>query len=153
MSTATRPLRNPGPLIIGSIFVAAGLAFIMAARGYASGSALRMGPGYFPTLVASLLVIVGLLNIASSFREAAGEGVLRIDWRPLLVVSASVAAFSVLIVTTGMVPAIAGLILISLFATRRPSWRETLALIAVVEVICITIFHLLLGLQVELVRL
>jgi len=153
MSTALRPLSNPGPLIVGAIFVASGLAFIIAARDYASGSALRMGPGYFPTLIASLLVFVGLMNIASSFRESVGAGVLHIAWRPLLVVSASVVVFSVLIVTTGLVPAIAGLILVSLFASRRPSWREALALIAVVEVICITIFHFLLGLQVELVRL
>ena len=93
------------------------------------------------------------MNIASAFRDASGGGILQFAWRPLLVVSASVTAFSVLIVTIGMIPAIAGLIMISLFATRRPSWRETLALIAVVEVICITIFHFLLGLQVELVRL
>lgn len=153
MSSRTDPLRNPRPLIVGALYVAAGAAFLIAAQGYSKGSALQMGPGYFPSLVAALLIIVGILNIGTSFRESGPEGLPRVAWRPLLVVAASVIVFSVLIATAGLVPAIAGLIAVSLFATGIPTLRETIALIVTVEVICLSIFHLLLGLQVPLVRL
>ena len=153
MSLSAPPFRNVRPLIVGGLFAGSGLAFLVAARQYDSGSALHMGPGYFPTLVAGLLVIVGLLNIAAGFRGEEREGLPRLAWRPLLVVSASVVAFSLLIATAGLVPAIAGLILVSLFAAGRPTWREAVGVVVVVEVICVVIFHLILGLQVELVRL
>ncbi|GAB4070954.1 tripartite tricarboxylate transporter TctB family protein [Ancylobacter sonchi] len=153
MSLVDGPLRNPRPVIVGAIFAASGTAFLVTAQGYEGGSALHMGPGYFPTLVAVLLVLIGLVNIGSAFRASEREGLRHIAWRPLLVIAAAVLVFSVLIAATGLIPAIAGLVVVSLFATGVPSLRETLLLIVVVEIICLSIFHFLLGLQVPLVVL
>ena len=38
----------------GLMFVAFGLAFMFVARNYAMGNAVRMGPAYFPTVLAVL---------------------------------------------------------------------------------------------------
>ena len=45
-----------------------GLALFMA-RDYAMGTALRMGPGYFPVVLGALLILFGLYCIASGLRS------------------------------------------------------------------------------------
>ncbi len=42
------------------IFVAIGIAFMVLAQEYRMGTAARMGPGYFPTLLGGLLAVLGL---------------------------------------------------------------------------------------------
>jgi hypothetical protein len=53
--------RDPRPdLLAGSTFVAVGLAFAVASSRYELGSALQMGPGYYPLVLGGLLVALGV---------------------------------------------------------------------------------------------
>jgi hypothetical protein len=47
-------------LVAGGVFVVFGLAFAIGARGYELGTALDMGPGYYPLVLGGLLVILGV---------------------------------------------------------------------------------------------
>jgi hypothetical protein len=53
--------RGPRPdLLAGGTFVAVGLAFAVASSRYELGSALQMGPGYYPLVLGGLLVVLGV---------------------------------------------------------------------------------------------
>jgi hypothetical protein len=53
-------------LLAGAVFVALGLAFLVGALGLERGTAFRMGPGYFPLVLAGLLVLIGVTMSAGS---------------------------------------------------------------------------------------
>jgi uncharacterized membrane protein YhaH (DUF805 family) len=102
----------------GVIYIAVGLCAFVMARNYALGSAARMGPGYFPTVVALLLVLVGAAIVARSFlRDGAVIG--RIAWKPMLLVLGSITAFAFFINRTGLIAAAAILVLGCAAASER----------------------------------
>lgn len=52
----------------GVIFVLAGGCFLLASMSLTQGSIINMGPGFYPTAVASLLIIIGsILTLRSIF--------------------------------------------------------------------------------------
>ncbi|MBI4293857.1 MAG: hypothetical protein HY661_20470 [Betaproteobacteria bacterium] len=51
----------------GAMFIAIGLGFMIASREYQMGSAVRMGPAYFPTVLGGLLAVLGLAVFARGF--------------------------------------------------------------------------------------
>lgn len=62
-------IKNGKDFWAGLMYVFFGLAFVIVARNYAMGSALRMGPSYFPTWLGSLLTLLGVIVIARSFKS------------------------------------------------------------------------------------
>ena len=48
-------IRNGKDFWAGLMFVGAGLSFMLVAQNYPMGSAVRMGPAYFPTMLGGLL--------------------------------------------------------------------------------------------------
>jgi hypothetical protein len=59
--------RSDADLVAGVIFIGFGLAFGIAASRYDVGSLLRMGPGYFPLVVAVLLVVLGVVIAVKAY--------------------------------------------------------------------------------------
>ena len=55
-------IRSFKDFFAGLMFVAFGGAAVWMAQAYPFGNAGRMGPAYFPTLVGSLLIILGALS-------------------------------------------------------------------------------------------
>jgi hypothetical protein len=51
----------------GLMFVGFGLAFVFISRSYPMGSALRMGPAYFPTVLGGLMAVLGAIVLIRSF--------------------------------------------------------------------------------------
>lgn len=49
--------------VLGIFFLMCGVMFGIASLGYPLGVAADMGPGYFPFLVSSLLIVAGLTLI------------------------------------------------------------------------------------------
>ena len=49
----------------GVMLIATGAATMFIARGYAFGTTLRMGPGYFPTVLGGILILFGLYLLFS----------------------------------------------------------------------------------------
>ena len=54
-------IRNAKDFWSGVMFIAFGLFFAGFARQYDLGTAARMGPAYFPTMLGLLLVLVGAM--------------------------------------------------------------------------------------------
>jgi hypothetical protein len=51
----------------GLMFIAFGLGFMLVARNYAMGNAVRMGPAYFPTVLGGILAVLGAVIFFRSF--------------------------------------------------------------------------------------
>jgi hypothetical protein len=101
----------------GLMFVAFGLLAIIVSRNYSMGSALRMGPGYFPTYLGAIMIVIGAIMTGRAYRIDA-EGVGRWGWRPVLWLSAAFAGFGLLIESAGFVLALLALIIASSLAGR-----------------------------------
>jgi hypothetical protein len=107
----------------GVLFVSFGVLAVIVSRDYPMGAAIRMGPGYFPTYVGVCLIVLGVVISALSFRSV-GEGIGRVPWRAVIMLSASFVAFAIGMETVGFIPSLAGLIVLSALAGRESRWLE-----------------------------
>jgi hypothetical protein len=82
-----------------------GVFFLANALRYGLGTAQRPGPGFFPTLVATLAVLMGVIMIVQSFKGSRVEWP-RADWRAFAAVLAAVAAFAVSLSYLGLLAAV-----------------------------------------------
>lgn len=138
-------IRNPQDFWCGILFIALGALAIYLSRDYEMGSALQMGPGYFPTWLGGIMIAFGVVIGGLAFRiEGEGnEGLSLGDWafRPWLVLTAALALFAVLMEAEfGFVPSLIVLIVGCALAHRDVHWRETMLLSVFVTAGAVAIF-------------
>lgn len=133
----------------GVMFLALGLAFVGFAQSYALGTAQRMGPGYFPTVLGGLLAILGLIvAIKGLARAEPGGDVERFHFGPLAVVLGAVALFALLLRPAGLVAALLVLIGVSAYASHEFRVREVIPLAAFLVLLVLAVFIWGLGMVV-----
>ena len=133
----------------GLIFIAIGLLFGLGSIRLEIGTALRMGPGYFPLVLAGLLVALGLVIVAHGLRHPT-TGRLAIPWRGLVLILAAPVVFGLTVRGLGLVPTLMLVVLISAFASQRMSVPLALVLSAALTLFCVLVFSLGLGLPLRL---
>lgn len=131
----------------GLMFIAFGAGFAIVAKNYPMGTAVRMGPAYFPTILGWLLVILGIIVFAQSF-FVSDEKPKATDSRALLWILGSVLAFALLVgpLNAGLVPASLVIVLMSAYGSEEFSWRDAIISAVVLTVACTGIFYYGLGL-------
>jgi hypothetical protein len=142
-------VKSPNDFWCGLIFLAIGVAFMWFAREYRMGSAARIGPGYFPTLLGAVLAVLGLLLVLPSL-FVAGEKFPRVSWRPLLMILAGILVFGLVLEPAGLAVAVAALVIVGGFADPELRFREALGIALFLIVFSIGIFVSLLGLPLNL---
>ena len=143
-------IKNPTDFWTGLLFGGFGLfVSLYAATHYQLGSAIRMGPGYFPTVIGALVALLGLALTLSALRIP-GPRIPRLHWRPLLLILAAGVAFGYLLKPLGLVLATAVLVVVSALGGHEFRWREALALAAVLVLFSIGVFVYGLGLPFPL---
>jgi hypothetical protein len=123
-------IRSKEDFYAGLMFIGFGILAVVVARDYPMGSAVRMGPGYFPTYLGAIMVVVGVVLAGRAFRVE-GEGIGPWGWRPLLWLSAAFAGFGLLVEEAGFVLALLALIVSSSLAGRDTRPLELVLLIVV----------------------
>jgi len=134
----------------GALFIVLGLGFGLHV--YLSldlGTAVRMGPGYFPLLLSGLLVILGVAILLRAF-GAANEVWGAFAWRGLIFISLGPILFGALIQGLGLVPALAIIAFITSFASQRMSLWLAIVLSAGLLVFCVAVFSWGLGSPIRL---
>ena len=133
----------------GAMLIAIGAAAMVIARDYPFGTALRMGPGYFPTVLGAVLALFGLYLV--------GKGVLTSDpiegnWslRALVIVPLSLVLFGLLMDRAGFIPALVVLIFGSAAAGTEFKLVEVALLTAVLTAFAVVVFIWGLGLPYPL---
>jgi hypothetical protein len=120
----------------GVMLIAVGAAAMLIARNYAFGTALRMGPGYFPTVLGGILVLFGLCLLAAGLRSSERiEGAWSL--RAMVVLPLAFVLFGVLMTHAGFVPALA--VLIFGAALASPQFRLTEIVLLTVALIAASI--------------
>jgi putative tricarboxylic transport membrane protein len=133
----------------GVIFLVAGLASVGFARSYTMGTTMRMGPGYFPSVLGGLLALIGLALMVRAWFQA-GAPVGRLAFSKLALVMVSNVLFALLLRRLGLAGALILLVVVSAYASKRFRWPVALALAVGLAVGSSFIFMKLLGLPIPI---
>jgi len=131
-------LRSNKDFLAGLLFIAIGVMAVVVARGYPMGSAMRMGPAYFPTVLGGILVLLGAWVTARGIRSGEklkGEW----GWKPLLMIALAVLLFGFLMSRLGLVPALVAVFLVSATGGREFRLKEVLVLTALMSAFAVVV--------------
>jgi len=147
----------PKDYLGGALMVLIGVGAIVEGTRYSFGSLHRMGPGFFPVALGTLLALVGVvIGVIGWLEHAPGAAserkTLPPEWRGWACIVGSLIAFVVLGHYGGLVPATAALVFISALGDRQNSVKSSLLLTAVMLVICVVVFWWALQMNFPLFR-
>lgn len=145
----TTKVSNSSDFWAGLIYIAFGVTALVAARDYGMGSATRMGPGYFPTMLAWLLTGIGIVSAVRGLRGQ-GEPVSRLSMRGILFIAVPIVLFASLLQSAGLLIALPLLIITSAYASAHFNWLRTLLLAAGLTLFCSLVFIKGLGIPMPL---
>ncbi|WP_282362393.1 tripartite tricarboxylate transporter TctB family protein [Pseudomonas sp. PS01300] len=136
-------------VLAGCLFLGFGLTGLLVGSAYASGTAMRMGAGYFPWLVSLALCGLGVALLVRGLwlgREKVTLGGLFIV-RPALAISASVVAFALLLPSLGLALATLCMTLLSGLGRHKAHLGELLAVGSALGLFSVLVFGYGLGLN------
>jgi hypothetical protein len=135
----------------GLLYIVTGVAAMWIARDYPFGTALRMGPGYFPTVLGGIMIAFGvavlLMGVKNNEKIKGGWSI-----RALIVLPLSAVIFGVLMEEAGFIPALAALIPASAAAGKEFKWGEIILLTIGLIILSLAIFIWGLGLPYPLIK-
>jgi hypothetical protein len=141
----------------GLLYTVVGAAFAYGATSYNIGTGARMGPGYFPLLLGSILAIIGGIVLFKSLvvETPTGDRVGSWAWKPLSFIIAGNLLFGVLLgglpsikfPAMGLIVAIYGTTLVVSMAGDKFKLKEVLALATVLSALSYLAFIVVLKLQ------
>lgn len=123
----------------GVIYIVIGSGAWIISRDYGMGSAVKMGPAYFPTILGILLTGIGIISVIRSFLKP-GSPIGTFAWKGLVLIVVSTLLFGVIVRGAGLIIALPLLVIISAFASARFSWKTSLVEAAGITVFCILVF-------------
>lgn len=154
MSEAPDALPSARQDFIGGVLaIALGLGALAEASGYPMGSLLRMGPGFFPCMIAAIIVVLGAVMIANAIRGRLPAREPNVRLRSVVTIGVSIALFALLLERAGLVPATAVLVLGSTLAERQ--WRPLRAVLLALGMTAFVyvVFVVVLQIPIQAVRL
>src|SRR5690349_17166315 len=117
-------VKSPKDFWAGLMFIGFGLFFaIWAITHYQMGTAVRMGPAYFPAVLGGLLAVLGAIILAGSL-AIQGEKVPTFFFRPLLMISLGCVLYGYLMKPLGLVGATAALVYVGALGGHEFKWKE-----------------------------
>ncbi len=143
-------IASPKDFWSGVLFGSLGLfAAIYAATHYQLGTAVRMGPGYFPLWVGGLIALLGLI-LALRALKIEGPPLPVIYYRPIAFVVVATIAYGYLLRPLGLVAATFAVVVVSAAGGHEFRWREALLLAAGLALFSVVVFVYALGLPLQL---
>jgi putative tricarboxylic transport membrane protein len=133
----------------GLVLIVTGALAVLIARDYPLGTVVRMGSGYFPTVLGGLLVLFGIHVLAKGLRSAEK---IEAGWslRAMIVLPVSLALFGFLVDRAGLVPALAALTVGSAAAGKEFKLVEIIPLTVLLIAFSVAVFVWGLGLPYRL---
>ena len=133
-------IKSPKNFWAGLMFIAFGLFFaIWAYANYQMGTAVRMGPAYFPAVLGGLLAVLGAIVLVEGV-TLAGPKVPTMFFRPLLLVLGACIAYGYLMKPAGLVLATGALVFIASWGGHEFKWKEVLILYVALIIFSVLVF-------------
>ena len=135
-------------LLCGLVFIGAGLFFAIQSLGLEIGTSFRMGPGYFPIVLAGLLILLGVIIALQSFRQQ-GEPFDALAWRGMLFILPAPVIFGLTVRGLGFVPSLFLAAFVACFASHKMTVGWALILSFAITLFSVVVFSYALGLPFE----
>jgi hypothetical protein len=142
--------RNPKDFWTGLLYIFFGASAIIIARDYNMGTAVRMGPAFFPTILGAVLAVIGAIAVIRSF-IAPGTPIGGFSFKGLGLVTLSVVVFGLLVRGAGLAVALPLLVIISAYGSTRFRWHTTLIMAAGLTIFCALVFVKGLGIPLPII--
>jgi hypothetical protein len=124
----------------GIMFAGFGIFFMVFARQYDMGTAARMGPAFFPTMLGGLLLGLGVLVALKGLTAKTAGRLDRFHFKPLLLVLGAVVAFGLLLRPAGLLVSLTALVVISSLGSDEFRLRDALLLTVGLAVLVLIVF-------------
>jgi putative tricarboxylic transport membrane protein len=147
--TPLNELNNNKRFLSGLMFIGIGAVAIYIAQDYPMGTALRMGPGYFPIVLGG---IIGLFGIYELILGVMKPDPLKGNWsiRALVILPIAAVIFGIMMENFGFIPALITLIFVSAAASREFKFFEVLVSAVIITAASVAVFIYGLGLPYPL---
>lgn len=143
---------NRASVTSGSIFIAVGgLYGVTAYTSLPMGSMVEMGPGYFPVVLSSLLVMLGAVIALRGAYEGPEVALESVPWRAMLMLSLAILAFAFFVKSLGLLPTVIVSAFLACLADPHVSTWKAAVLSLALAVLCTLIFGIGIGLPVPIV--
>jgi hypothetical protein len=143
--------RNNRDFFAGLLYIFTGALGIFIAMDYPFGSALRMGPGYFPRVLGGIMIVFGIAVLLMGIKN---NEKIKGFWsiRALIILPISAVVFGMLMELAGFIPALAALIPVAASSGREFKWLEIVLLTIGLIIISVLTFIWGLGLPYPLIK-
>ena len=132
-------IKSPKDFWAGLMFIVFGLFFLVVARNYQMGSAVRMGPAYFPAVLGGIMAVLGAIVFFQSL-ILDGEKVPKIIFKPIFFISLALLLFAYLLKPLGFILALVVLIFVCAFGGHEFRAKEVAILTVVLIIFSVLVF-------------
>ena len=139
-------VRGPKDFWAGILFIAIGAFAVIVALNYPMGTAARMGPGYFPRALGTLLMILGGASLVRGLRQQ-GAPIMPWQFRPIIVVLGSTVVFGLIVQYVGLAISTVLLVFASSFGSHEFRPKEAVLAGLFMAVLCVAVFVYALHIQ------
>jgi Tripartite tricarboxylate transporter TctB family len=146
-STSMRELIGKRDFYAGGLMVLLGLGIAIKGTSYRAGTLMHMGPGFLPTALGIILVLVGIAIAAAGLAPGTGEhgedqNILpeNPQWWAWFCILLSPVAFIVFGRYFGMAPGTFTCVFVAALGDKTATWLGTFVLSAVVTVFGVSLF-------------
>jgi hypothetical protein len=133
-------IKNQEDFWAGMMFVGFGALAIWLSTDYPMGTASRMGPGYFPTYLGAIMLVLGAIVAMMSLKSGNGEKITPFAWKPMIMLSLGFVLFGWGVDHIGFIPALFGLSVITAAAGQKFNVVEVLLMTVVLIAGAVGIF-------------
>ena len=120
-------VRIKGPQDLGAafVFIAIGTAGLVLGQELSFGTSAKMGPGYFPTILSILILVLGAGLLIHSL-VVSGPPIEPVQFRPIFFIVMSIVAFGYLLELLGLAITAVIMTVVAAYAGRGVKLRENL---------------------------
>lgn len=134
--------------LCGILFIVLGLFFVAQSLSLELGTTFRMGPGYFPLVLALFLTSLGLVIFVQATRSKS-DPIEPLAWRGMFFILVSPIVFGLTVRGLGFVPSLFISAFIAAFASQRMKVGWAFVLAIGITIFSVAVFSYALGLPFE----
>ena len=133
-------IKNQQDFWAGMMFASFGAMAIWLSTDYPMGTASRMGPGYFPTWLGGMMLVMGAIVAVMGLKFEGSEKITPFAWKPMIMLSIGFVVFGWGVDHIGFIPSLFGLSVITAAAGQNFKVLEVLMMTVVLIAIMVGVF-------------